>query len=105
MVRRAEVTMEETSAGDGVGLGATTQAPEASLTSLGKRGGQTVQRFFRLPLQLVRGRVPARSMKRPSWKGMSSAESEETPKRIWWPLRSWSFLRMRQCRVEQPRYW
>ena len=42
MVRRAEVTMEETSAGDGVGLGATTQAPEAFLTSLGKRGGQTV---------------------------------------------------------------
>ena len=67
MVRRAEVTMVETSVGDGVGSGATTQDPEEFLTSLGKRGGQTVHRFFRLPLQLVRGRVPARSMKRPSW--------------------------------------
>jgi hypothetical protein len=37
MERRAEVTMEETRAGEGFGLGATAQAPEAHLTILGKR--------------------------------------------------------------------
>ena len=53
MVRRAEVTMMETSAGGGVGLEATTQDPAEFLASLGKRGGQTVHHFVRLPLQLV----------------------------------------------------
>ena len=35
---------------------------------------------------MVRGRVPARSMKRPSWKLMSRAGSLDTPKRIWCPF-------------------
>ena len=83
MERRAEVTMVETRAGDGLGLGATTQVPEGPLTSFGNMGGQTVHLFLRVPLQSVRGLVPARSMKRPSWKGMSSAGSVETPNRIW----------------------
>ena len=66
MERRAEVTIEETQAGEGLGLAATTQAPEGPLTIFGNMGGQTVHFFLRVPLQLVRGRVPAISMKRPS---------------------------------------
>ena len=66
MVFSAEVTMVETRAADGVERAGTTQEPFGPLTSLGKRGGQTVQRLPERRLQFVRGRVPARSMKRPS---------------------------------------
>ncbi len=104
MVRSAAVTMDETRAGVGVELAATTHVLSGPLVNLGKSGGHTVQRLLGRPLQLVRGRVPAASMKSPSWYRRSSSGSAETPKRIWWPLRSWSFLRMRQRRVAQPLY-
>jgi hypothetical protein len=61
MVLSAAVTMVDTRAGVGVGSGPTARPPSAVLTSLGNSGGQTMQRFPRLPLQLVRGRVPATS--------------------------------------------
>jgi hypothetical protein len=67
MVRSAAVTMDETRAGDGVGLAATTHVLFGPRVSLGKRGGHTVHRLLGRPLQLVRGRVPAASMKSPSW--------------------------------------
>ena len=57
MERRAEVTMVETRADEGLGLGATNQAPEGPLTIFGNIGGQTVHFFLRVPLQLVRGRA------------------------------------------------
>ncbi len=63
MVRSAAVTMEETKAGVGVGLAATTHVLSGPRVSLGNSGGQTVQRLLGRPLQLVRGRVPAASMK------------------------------------------
>jgi hypothetical protein len=66
MVIRAEVTMVDTRADEGVGRGATTQDPFGPRTSLGKRGGQTVHRLPGRRLQSVLGRVLARSMKRPS---------------------------------------
>jgi hypothetical protein len=64
--RPATPGMEETRAGVGVGLVATTHVLSGPRVSLGNSGGQTVQRLLGLPLQLVRGRVPAASMRSPS---------------------------------------
>ncbi len=62
MVQSAAVTMDETRVGVGVGLAATTHVLSGPRVSLGKSGGQTVQRLLGRPLQLVRGRVPATSI-------------------------------------------
>ena len=45
MERRAEVTMVETRAGEGLGLGATTQAPEAPL-SFGEKSGKVWRKIL-----------------------------------------------------------
>ncbi len=74
--------MEETRAGVGVGFAATTHVLFGPRVSLGNSGGQTVQRLLGRPLQLVRGRVPAASMKSQSWKRRSSSGSVDSPKRI-----------------------
>ena len=66
MVLGAEVTMVDMRAADGVARTGKTQEPLGPLTSLGKRGGQTVQRLPGRLLQFVLGRLPARSMKRPN---------------------------------------
>ncbi len=65
---RAKTTIEEIRDADGTGSLSTVQVPLGLQESLGNKGGHT---WHRAPgraslVQLVRGRVPASSMKRPS---------------------------------------